>query len=220
MGEKRSWLILLSASLISESGRKLIKESIDKIGARIQPDDSIVIISGDDSIPYDHLFVKGCMALGFSEDRVTVSGDISDEAELSGRIMRADYIYVPDGNVYSRLFYMKQHNLIPLIRSSVTDNGAVYIGSSAGAVIAGIDIELIDYGEFDENKVKLPKDRFEALNLFDGTVIPHYDEDKYLENFKKSMVMDGKEELLRRYHKLYRIGEEECLTIRVEGKLQ
>ena len=163
---------------------------------------------------YEKAFADGFKYLGFADKSILFSSDFEDNSKLSEIIESADYIYVPDGNIYQTLKYIKTRGIADSIRKSVLEeNKAVYIGSSAGAVAAGMDIDLIDYGEFDKNVVKLPADEFVGLGLFKGTLIPHYDEDEYLERFKKSMIEDGKEELLERYKSLFRIGEEEVVIV-------
>ena len=72
--------------------------------------------------------------------------------------------------------------------------GAVtYIGSSAGAMLAGADIMLA--GDFDINFVGMTD--FTALNLFDGTIIPHY-EPEYLENY----IRNTEAHVINRYSKI------------------
>lgn len=56
------------------------------------------------------------------------------------------------------------------IQQQMKRTDCTYIGSSAGAMIAGTDIYLAE--DFDENIVGLTD--LKALGLFDGSVIPHY----------------------------------------------
>ena len=220
-------LILLSASLMSETGRILASDAINLLKLPIDDEKKVVIIYGSSSeisyskdaskeekhSIYENAFAEGFKSLGFTDKNILFSSDFEDNSKLSETIESADYIYIPDGNIYQTLKNIKARGIADSIRKSVLeDNKAVYIGSSAGSVAAGMDIDLID-GEFDKNVVKLPADEFEGLELFKGTLIPHYDEDEYLERFKKSMIEDGKEELLERYKSLFRIGEEEVVIV-------
>lgn len=220
-------LILLSASLMSETGRILASDAINLLKLPIDDEKKVVIIYGSSSeisyskdaskeekhSIYENAFAEGFKSLGFTDKNILFSSDFEDNSKLSETIESADYIYIPDGNIYQTLKNIKARGIADSIRKSVLDNKAVYIGSSAGAVAAGMDIDLIDYGEFDKNEVKLPADEFVGLGLFKGILIPHYDEDEYLERFKKSMIEDGKEELLERYKSLFRIGEEEVVIV-------
>ena len=220
-------LILLSASLMSETGRILASDAINLLKLPIDDEKKVVIIYGSSSeisyskdaskeekhSIYENAFAEGFKSLGFTDKNILFSSDFEDNSKLSETIESADYIYIPDGNIYQTLKNIKARGIADSIRKSVLDNKAVYIGSSAGAVAAGVDIDLIDYGEFDKNEVKLPADEFVGLGLFKGTLIPHYDEDEYLERFKKSMITDDKLDLLERYSSLFRIGEEEVVII-------
>ena len=221
-------LILLSASLMSETGRVLTRDAVKLLNLPINDEKKVVIVydrfsemsySKDASKEeqrsiYERAFAEGFKSLGFTDNNIYFSSDFTDDSKLSETIECVDYIYVPDGNIYQTLKYLKNRGIADSIRKSVLgENKAVYIGSSAGAVAAGMDIDLIDYGEFDKNEVKLPAEEFEGLGLFKGTLIPHYDEDEYLERFKKSMISDGKLDLLERYSSLFRIGEEEAVIV-------
>ena len=214
-------LILLSSSILSATGWKLIKYALKCMNSGIDRTKRIILIydrvSDVGSIysasGYETAFIDACKRLGFEQENVLLSDDIHDDYSLRDVIEDIDYIYIPDGNIYRTMRYIRFRGLGTSIRKAVkTDKRAVYIGSSAGAVTAGTDIELIDYGEFDRNEVMLSSDAFEALGLFDGTVIPHYDEDEYLQSYKKSMIKDGKLELMNRYNVLFRLGNDEIMV--------
>ena len=81
---------------------------------------------------------------------------------------------------------------------------AHYIGSSAGAMLAGKDIY---FGlDFDKNKVGI--EDFSALNLFDGTIIPHY-EPENLWMYKSNT----EPEILKKYKYIYSVNNEEVFVI-------
>ena len=93
--------------------------------------------------------------------------------------------------------------MVSLIKKNV-ERGADYIGASAGAHIAGMDIEAAI--PFDRNR--LPVTDFEGLALFNGVAIPHYeagDERRFLSY--KTARDSGK------YQVVYTIGNEEILEI-------
>ena len=207
-------LILLSASLMSTLGQKLIKEAIDLLNLSTA-DKTIVIIfdrKSESDRDYEKSFVKGCEKLGFASENIILSSDVSDDKELRELIESAGFRYCPDGNIYETLDYIHRRKLAFAINISVTsENKATFIGSSAGAAAAGTDIDLIDYAEFDKNEVGLTE--FRGIGLIDGTVIPHYDEDEYLENLKDSAIQDGKEDILEKHKVITRVGNEETLII-------
>ena len=66
---------------------------------------------------------------------------------------------------------------------------------------------------FDKNIVGLSSDNFEGLGLFEGTIIPHYDQDEYIENLKNSAIKDGLEDMLNGYKTILRVGNEETMIL-------
>lgn len=210
-------IILLSASLMSDLGRKLIKEAVGYLDEKTT-DKKIVIIfnrKSNSDKEYEKAFIKGCKFLGFTPANITLSDDIKDDDVLRKIIMDTDFIYVPDGNVYATLAYINERGLKEAINAAVINDTkkVVYIGSSAGAAVAGKDISLIDYGEFDKNEVGLSPEELGGLGLFEGTIIPHYDKDEYLENLKESAIKDGNENIVKNYVIIERVGNEETLIL-------
>ena len=106
-------LILLSASLMSNMGRKLVKEAIGYLDLDTK-DKKMVIIFGrnkESDREYEKAFVRGCEYLGFSSDNIILSDDIENDDALIDAIANTDYIYVSDGNIYSTLDYIQKRNL-------------------------------------------------------------------------------------------------------------
>ena len=82
---------------------------------------------------------------------------------------------------------MRKNGLLKFIQQQMKRTDCTYIGSSAGAMIAGTDIYLAE--DFDENIVGLTD--LKALGLFDGSVIPHYsrrDLKRYIKNSNQCSV--------------------------------
>ena len=69
-----------------------------------------------------------------------------------------------------------------LIREGVR-NGACYIGASAGAHIAGLDVKAATH--FDKNRVGMTD--FTGLGLFDGVAFPHYD---YFDRRRNAVLLE------------------------------
>ena len=117
-----------------------------------------------------------------------------------------DLIYVTAGNTFEVLKYMRDQGIDRYIREVMDRKpDAVYIGSSAGAVIAGKDIELA--ADFDANFLGMTD--FTALGLFDGTIIPHYTREElrqYLSHTEKTITS--------RYRKIYSVSNEEIIGMK------
>ncbi len=151
--------------------------------------------------PYgvDDLIVSNCIEiLGFKKENLYLSANGIPEDVIP------DYIFVTEGNTFEVLKYMRDNELVDYIRSLMKGGAVTYIGSSAGAMLAGTDIMLA--GDFDRNFVGMTD--FTALNLFDGTIIPHY-EPEYLENY----IKNTEEHLINQYSKILSVSDEDVLVI-------
>ncbi len=115
-----------------------------------------------------------------------------------------DYVYVTEGNTFEVLQYMRDNLLIDYIKVLMKNERSTYIGSSAGAIIAGTDIMLAS--DFDSNFVGMID--FTALGLFDGTIIPHYEPENlqmYIQNTEKH--------ILNRYSKILSVSNDEVIVL-------
>jgi len=82
-----------------------------------------------------------------------------------------DIIYVCGGNTFYLLAKAKESGFDNVIKTFI-EKGGIYIGVSAGSILAGPDIEVTL--PWDNNDIGL-KD-FTALNLTDKIICPHYSE--------------------------------------------
>lgn len=180
-------IYLTSRGLNTKLGRKIIGKALsdcDKSGKML------MITIGEYSI--NDILRDAAMELGFlSENIVVYDGDKYRKIDTD-----FDYIYVSEGNTFQILDMMKSHGLIEKIHAAV-DAGASYIGSSAGAMIAGTDILLAQ--DFDRNFVGMTD--FQALGLFRGTIIPHYTKEDLSCYFSRTS-----EELIGHYEEIYSVG--------------
>lgn len=112
-----------------------------------------------------------CRILGFAEENITVF-----DAQKADLIKQEQYdvFYVSEGNTFDLLQYMRDNDLMEMIREGVAD-GACYVGASAGAHIAGLNVEAAI--PFDKNRVEMTD--FTALGLFEGVAFPHFDTSDY-----------------------------------------
>ena len=155
--------------------------------------------------PYgvDELIVRNCVEiLGFQRENLYLSADGIPKDIIP------DFVFVTEGNTFEVLDYMRKQFLITYIQDLVKEKGTTYIGSSAGAMIAGSDIMLAR--DFDSNFVRMID--FTAVQLFDGTILPHSEQ----ENFKRSME-NIEPHILNRYGKILFVSNEEVIVM--EGDL-
>ncbi len=86
-----------------------------------------------------------------------------------------DLIYISGGNTFAALDKLRKTGLGRIIENYVR-RGVIYIGGSAGAHIASMDVSHVL--EVDENTVGLSD--FHALGLMNGILICHYTEARRL----------------------------------------
>ncbi len=95
-----------------------------------------------------------------------------------------DVIYVCGGNTFIYLDRIRKNGLDKFIVDSVRSDKSIYVGVSAGSIVAGPDIAIA--GDEDPNDIELVDLR--GLGLTNYLVYPHYTEDslEYLNDFKKT----------------------------------
>ena len=89
------------------------------------------------------------------------------------------------------------------------NENSTYIGSSAGAIIAGTDIMLAR--DFDSNFVGMID--FTALELFDGTIIPHYEPENL-----QMYIQNTERHILNRYSKVLSVSNDDVVVI-IDGEV-
>lgn len=98
--------------------------------------------------------------------------DVTNETkeEILNKFNSIDAIFVAGGNA----FYLLQQLRLKDVVSELIDfaNEKIYIGSSAGSCIASPNIDYLGNLD-DKNDAPLLKD-YEALNLINGYILPHY----------------------------------------------
>lgn len=109
--------------------------------------------------------------LGMNVDLLDISK--SDIVEIEKKLRNNDYIYVSGGNTFFLLQEMKNSGAANIIIDEV-NKGKVYIGESAGSVVASPNIEYINaMDSVDEAKAL---ESYVGLNLIDFYPLPHYGE--------------------------------------------
>ncbi len=85
-----------------------------------------------------------------------------------------DIIYMCGGNTFLILKYLRQTKLDQFIIENVK-NGVMYVGVSAGSIIAGPSIEIAGYGsQGDTNDTEMTDLR--GLGLIPFAIYPHFDQ--------------------------------------------
>lgn len=124
--------------------------------------------------------VKVMEELGFQAEDIDIAG--KSEAELRELLSSFDVIYVQGGNTFHLLKYARESGFDKVV-TELIDRGVIYIGVSAGSIIAGPNIETSGWDPaWDTNDVNLQD--LTGLNLIPFTIVPHFerkDRNVYLE---------------------------------------
>ncbi|WP_338092276.1 Type 1 glutamine amidotransferase-like domain-containing protein [Streptococcus massiliensis] len=105
------------------------------------------------------------------------------------KIRQVQLLYVSSGNTFYLLQELNKKNLCPLIRDRIKA-GMVYIGESAGAIIAG---ENIDYNQLltSDNCMASSKNGY-ALEVISYYILSQYEESSFSEHEQKILEHYGK----------------------------
>ena len=188
-------IILTSQGLCTQMGDRLIHRAIPDMGDR---ENKKILLVDLRKYRITEKLKDACISMGFEKSNIFVTS----EAEAGDFSDFFEYYYVTAGNTFEILKEIKIKKLAGLIKRSMLENNATYIGSSAGAMIDGIDVRLAL--DFDRDTEDL--DDYRVLSLFNGTVIPHYskaDHRRYIKN-TDSEVFAG-------YDKIYSVNDNEAL---------
>ncbi len=114
--------------------------------------------------------------MGLIVDELEIS--TASHLEIANKLEKNDYIYVAGGNTFFLLQEMNKSGAGNLIQEQIKA-GKLYIGESAGAILAAPDIE---YARDTDNPHAAPRLKsFEALNVIDFYPVPHYNDDSMKE---------------------------------------
>ena len=93
--------------------------------------------------------------------------------EISSILHKCDYIYITGGNTFFLLQELKRKGVDKIISEQVK-SGKLYIGVSAGAIIASPDTEYMKNVNFDPIEKAPELEDYSSLGLVDFYTIPHY----------------------------------------------
>lgn len=116
-----------------------------------------------------------------------------------------DIVFVAGGNTYYLLYWMRKSGFADSIAHWLK-NGLIYVGESAGSIVAGPDIGLAGWKPFaDVNNIKLTD--LTGIDIVDFTVSPHYRPDNE-EHVK--LICRQKEGF---QHKVYCLTDEQAIIV-------
>ena len=91
--------------------------------------------------------------------------------EIATALERNDYIFISGGNTFYLMQELKKKGADKLLMEQI-NNGKLYIGTSAGSIIASPNIEFVS--DMDETKKAPELTDYSGLHLVDFYFLPHY----------------------------------------------
>ncbi|KXT79765.1 Alpha-aspartyl dipeptidase Peptidase E [Streptococcus sp. DD11] len=120
--------------------------------------------------------------LGFELDVFDLAQ--SDRETAQAKIFQTKLLYISGGNTFYLLQELKKKQLLGLIKEQIAD-GMVYVGESAGAIIASSDIL---YNQIMDDKTAADQlTDYSALAETDFYVVPHVGEEPFVESAQATL---------------------------------
>ena len=138
----------------------------------------------DEYKKYIHLTQKAFEDFGYEVENFDVS--IFSEEIAKEKLSEAKIVFISGGNTFYLLQELKRKNLITYLKERI-ENGLLYIGESAGSVIAAPDIEYASV--IDDKTVATELDDYTGLNLVDFYIVPHFEEEPFVESSRNTVEL-------------------------------
>ncbi|PSH70177.1 hypothetical protein CU102_03545 [Phyllobacterium brassicacearum] len=107
--------------------------------------------------------------MGFEVIDFDLVGKSPDQVSVA--LNEVSVVYVSGGNTFYLLDHMRRSGFYDLVRTRISD-GMIYIGSSAGSVVATPDI---GYADALDDRSKASEVNDAGLNLVNFAILPHMD---------------------------------------------
>ena len=133
---------------------------------------------------YMHLTQKAFEDFGYKVENFDVS--IFSEEIAKEKLSEAKIVFISGGNTFYLLQELKRKNLTSYLKERI-ENGLLYIGESAGSVIAAPDIEYASV--IDDKTVATELDDYAGLNLVDFYIVPHFEEEPFVESSRNTVEL-------------------------------
>lgn len=115
---------------------------------------------------------KEMQNLGFKVEEIDIEG--KSENEIRNLLTDKDIIYVQGGNTFYLLKHIRKGGFDKVVKE-LLEKGVIYVGVSAGSIVAGPTIETSNWGDGDNNIVGLTD--LTGMHLVNFNVVVHYIKD-------------------------------------------
>ena len=138
----------------------------------------------DEYKKYIHLTQKAFEDFGYEVENFDIS--IFSEEIAKEKLSQAKIVFISGGNTFYLLQELKRKNLTSYLKERI-ENGLLYIGESAGSVIAAPDIEYASI--VDDKTLATELDDYAGLNLVDFYIVPHFEEEPFVESSRNTVEL-------------------------------
>ena len=138
----------------------------------------------DEYKKYIHLTQKAFEDFGYEVENFDVS--IFSEEIAKEKLSEAKIVFISGGNTFYLLQELKRKNLTSYLKERI-ENGLLYIGESAGSVIAAPDIEYASI--VDDKTLATELNDYTGLNLVDFYIVPHFEEEPFVESSRNTVEL-------------------------------
>ena len=138
----------------------------------------------DEYKKYIHLTQKAFEDFGYEVENFDVS--IFSEEIAKEKLSQAKIVFISGGNTFYLLQELKRKNLTSYLKERI-ENGLLYIGESAGSVIAAPDIEYASI--VDDKTLATELNDYTGLNLVDFYIVPHFEEEPFVESSRNTVEL-------------------------------
>lgn len=133
-----------------------------------------------ESRPFQELDRAKLLEFGFKVFDFDIEG--KNESEVYDGLRNADIIFVAGGNSFYLLEKSRESGFDKFVKEAV-GKGIIYVGSSAGSVIASPDITPTM--PMDSHDIAKNLSDYKGLGFVNFTIVPHFGRDKYREKIAK-----------------------------------
>ena len=138
----------------------------------------------DEYKKYIHLTQKAFEDFGYEVENFDVS--IFSEEIAKEKLSEAKIVFISGGNTFYLLQELKRKNLTSYLKERI-ENGLLYIGESAGSVIATPNIEYASI--VDDKTLATELNDYTGLNLVDFYIVPHFEEEPFVESSRNTVEL-------------------------------
>ena len=138
----------------------------------------------DEYKKYIHLTQKIFEDFGYEVENFDVS--IFSEEIAKEKLSETKTVFISGGNTFYLLQELKRKNLTSYLKERI-ENGLLYIGESAGSVIAAPDIEYASI--VDDKTLATELNDYTGLNLVDFYIVPHFEQEPFVESSRNTVEL-------------------------------